>query len=120
MALIPATVQALADIAVFLGYVIAQYNLPPAISVVTFGGSYAGEVSAFFRTKYPNLAIGAVASSAPVQAKLDFGAFQDVVAASFMTSDQGSLCLNNIESATTAIYQLLKTSSGRQQLVWRS
>ena len=33
-------------------------------------------MSAFFRTKYPNIAVGAVASSGPVQAVLDFAAYQ--------------------------------------------
>ena len=58
--------QALADVAVFLEAFIKNNNLPSDISVVTFGGSYAGMLSGFFRSKYPTLAIGAVGSSAPV------------------------------------------------------
>jgi hypothetical protein len=78
--------QALADLAVIRSHLFSQYNLPEGTQVVTFGGSYAGAMSAFFRTKYPNLAVAAVASSAPVEAKVDFFEYQDVVAASLGTA----------------------------------
>ncbi|VDK84532.1 unnamed protein product [Cylicostephanus goldi] len=39
---------------------------------IAFGGSYAGNLAAWARQLFPELIIGAVGSSAPVEAKLDF------------------------------------------------
>lgn len=42
---------------------------------ITVGGSYPGALSAWFRLKYPHLTIGAIASSAVVQAIDNFSDF---------------------------------------------
>ncbi|KAJ4958393.1 hypothetical protein NE237_025504 [Protea cynaroides] len=57
--------QALADFAVIIRSL--KQNLSSETSpVVIFGGSYGGMLAVWFRLKYPHLAIGAVASSAPI------------------------------------------------------
>ncbi|PAV86026.1 hypothetical protein WR25_26512 [Diploscapter pachys] len=65
------TEQALADLANFIIAMNQQYNFPNP-RWVTFGGSYPGSLSAWFRAKYPHLTVGAVASSAPINLKLDY------------------------------------------------
>ncbi|CAG2179066.1 unnamed protein product, partial [Oppiella nova] len=59
--------QALADTADFIQYLTKKLSLSG--KVVVFGGSYAGSLAAWFREKYPNIAVGAIASSAPVLAE---------------------------------------------------
>lgn len=61
--------QALSDLAYFINAV----NVNKMYGVngnpwITIGGSYPGAMSAWFRYKYPHLTIGAIASSAVVQA----------------------------------------------------
>ncbi|XP_020578110.1 lysosomal Pro-X carboxypeptidase [Phalaenopsis equestris] len=57
--------QALADYAVLIRSL--KQNLSAESSpVVVFGGSYGGMLAAWFRLKYPQIAIGALSSSAPI------------------------------------------------------
>ena len=50
--------QALADFAVLIQYL--KQTIPGAVnsSVVAFGGSYGGMLSAWMRIKYPNIVMG--------------------------------------------------------------
>ncbi|KAI3471783.1 hypothetical protein Pfo_028436 [Paulownia fortunei] len=57
--------QALADYATLI--LDLKKNLTATDSpVVVFGGSYGGMLAAWFRLKYPHVAVGALASSAPI------------------------------------------------------
>lgn len=77
------TEQALADAAALAQQLNANYSLSPGTNRwVTFGGSYSGELAAWARLKYPHLFYGAVASSAPVTASIDFAGYDPIVAAS--------------------------------------
>ena len=67
--------QALADLAYFIEDKIVEYNLTSNNKWIVFGGSYAGAMAAWFRLKYPHLAYGAVASSGPVLAQVNFKGF---------------------------------------------
>jgi len=106
--------QALADLANFIQTMKLEYYAEDA-PVVTFGGSYPGNLAAWFRIKYPHLTIGSIASSAPVQATLDFYQYLDVVDASL--DDYASpTCVNLISNATSIIESMLLTSEGQTQL----
>ncbi|KAL6603746.1 hypothetical protein ACP70R_044107 [Stipagrostis hirtigluma subsp. patula] len=57
--------QALADFAVLITSLKQNLSVEAA-PVVVFGGSYGGMLASWFRLKYPHVAIGALASSAPI------------------------------------------------------
>ncbi|KAK3134217.1 hypothetical protein QOZ80_6AG0546450 [Eleusine coracana subsp. coracana] len=57
--------QALADFAVLITS-LKQNLSAEAAPVVVFGGSYGGMLASWFRLKYPHVALGALASSAPI------------------------------------------------------
>ncbi len=63
--------QALADLANFISHQKTAMNLIKNKWIV-FGGAYSGNLAAWFRLKYPHMAYGAVASSAPILSKLNF------------------------------------------------
>lgn len=63
--------QALADLANFISNQTMSRGLSTS-KVITFGGSYPGSLSAWFRSKYPHIAHAAVSSSAPIVAVEDF------------------------------------------------
>ena len=73
------TEQALADAALFVRRMNEYYNLTDP-RWISFGGSYSGELAAWMRIKYPHLIYGAVASSAPVSASIDFDGYDPIVA----------------------------------------
>ncbi|KAE9550921.1 hypothetical protein FO519_005857 [Halicephalobus sp. NKZ332] len=105
--------QALADLAVFIDSInkAQSYQNP---KWVTFGGSYSGALSAWFRQKYPDYTVGAVGSSGPVYAKVDFFEYLQVVEKSLRTYSDD--CANNVGLAFVDIQHRLTTVEGRSQL----
>ncbi|XP_064456069.1 putative serine protease F56F10.1 [Ornithodoros turicata] len=79
--------QALADAATFRQAMVEKYNLGDNSKWVVFGGSYSGSLAAWFKLKYPHLAVGAVASSAPLHAIIDFKDYLRVVRDSLATTN---------------------------------
>jgi pimeloyl-ACP methyl ester carboxylesterase len=71
------TEQALDDLATFQKFASTQLGLSGKWIVI--GGSYAGSLAAYYRMKYPELAVGALASSGPVMAKADFEEYDQTV-----------------------------------------
>jgi thymus-specific serine protease len=108
--------QSLADHAALHAMVSADYGLTSANKWVCFGGSYSGALSGWFRLKYPSLVVGAIASSAPVLAEVDYVQYLQVVTASLQTSSYGTQCTDRLNTATETIQQLLQTPTGLQQL----
>ena len=78
--------QALADFAYFHDEMVIKYNMTERNKWIVFGGSYSGALAAWFRQMYPNKVVGAIASSAPVLAKLDFVEYVEVVEDSLLAT----------------------------------
>jgi len=106
--------QALADLATFISAMNLKYDLTNKNKWISFGGSYPGALSAWLRLKYPHLISGAVATSAPIQATLDFPEYYEVVSRSLSTT--GPQCVANIASATKMFETMTKTSEGLANL----
>lgn len=94
--------QALSDLAYFINSVnenkMFGVNGNPWI---TIGGSYPGAMSAWFRYKYPHLTIGAIASSAVVQAIEDFKDFDEQMYLSVNKS--GDYCWHAINNSNAKV-----------------
>lgn len=100
--------QALQDAANFIEFLKKKYKLHGNKWIV-FGGSYPGSLAAWFRLKYPHLAAGAVASSAPVKAVLDFETYIEAVDTSI-----GSQCVEQIRKATTELEGQIKAKQWQE------
>lgn len=101
--------QALADLAAFVVFARDSYGMTDKNKWIAYGGSYPGSLAAWFKLKYPNLVSGAVASSAPVEAKTDFKEYNNVVASSFTSALVGGSekCRDNIKKAFDEVDQLI-------------
>ncbi|XP_060655457.1 putative serine protease K12H4.7 [Drosophila nasuta] len=71
--------QALADLSKFVIAMKVKYKLADTQKWIAFGGSYAGSLAAWAREKYPNLIYGAISSSGPLMAQVDFEQFYMLV-----------------------------------------
>ncbi|KAL8619522.1 hypothetical protein ACOMHN_011873 [Nucella lapillus] len=105
--------QALADLAQFITFAKDKYKLPKN-KWIAIGGSYSGALAGWFRMKYPHLVTGAIATSAPVFAKLNFLEYLTVVRDSLAQSSQS--CVTNIQQAVGELQKMTNTSEGRQSL----
>lgn len=107
--------QALGDLASFREAMVKQFSLTEKNRWISFGGSYPGALSAWFRYKYPHLVYGAIASSAPIFAQLDFPEYLEVSTRS-LTNDE---CRANVGAATESLEGFTKTEAGLKYLSTR-
>ena len=103
--------QALADLAAFSAAMVEQYSLPEGTKWVSFGGSYPGSLSAWYRLKYPHMVHAAVSTSAPLLAKTNFFEYLQVVN-SAIHAKSGDECYGNVEQAFQAVESLLTDPAG--------
>lgn len=109
--------QALADLARVIGYIKTSLNSDNS-KVITVGGSYPGNLAAWFRLKYPSVSHASIASSAPVTAKTNFYEYMEVVG-NAMKYFSGQSCFNAFEKAAIKISELASQgygSTGMKQL----
>ncbi|KAL3526925.1 hypothetical protein ACH5RR_011581 [Cinchona calisaya] len=108
--------QALADYAVLITEL--KRNLSAqACPVVLFGGSYGGMLAAWMRLKYPHVAIGALASSAPILQFEDIvppETFYDIVSNDFRR--ESISCFQTIKESWDVIASKGQENDGLNQL----
>ncbi|KAK0405292.1 hypothetical protein QR680_017907 [Steinernema hermaphroditum] len=107
------TKQALADLANFIKDRNAALKLKNP-RWVTFGGSYPGSMAAWFRSKYPDLTVGSVASSAPLYLKLDFNEYTLVMQNTIKSVSEE--CADAVDQAFDYMSRMALTTSGRASL----
>jgi hypothetical protein len=87
---------------------------------VVFGGSYPGSLCAWFRgdSKYANLTVGGICSSAPLLPKLDFYEYAEVMEYAFKnwSAIQNTNCDQLITDGFYQLRQNTYTDSGRAML----
>ncbi|XP_039131898.1 lysosomal Pro-X carboxypeptidase-like [Dioscorea cayenensis subsp. rotundata] len=109
--------QALADYAVLIRSL--KHNLSAeAAPVVIFGASYGGMLAAWFRLKYPHIAMGALASSAPIlqfDKIVPWTGFYDVVSQRY--KDESMNCFEVIKGCWD---ELMSTNLSELSKIFRS
>ncbi|XP_055628835.1 putative serine protease F56F10.1 [Toxorhynchites rutilus septentrionalis] len=106
--------QALADLAFFIEAMNEKYQLTSQNRWIAFGGSYPGSLAAWLREKYPHLVYGAISSSGPLLAKIDFTEYFDVVVDSL--GSYSKQCVENVHTAMSQMEILLKHMIGQRSL----
>ncbi|XP_008659849.1 lysosomal Pro-X carboxypeptidase [Zea mays] len=108
--------QALADFAILITGLKRNLSAETA-PVVVFGGSYGGMLASWFRLKYPHVAIGALASSAPI---LQFdhitpwNSFSDAVSQDYKSESLN--CFSVIKAAWDVLDERGSTDTGLLEL----
>lgn len=93
------TAQALADLDYFQKQMmLLRDELQFSDQWIAIGGSYAGNLAAFYRLKYPENVVGALASSAPVRAHESFKEYD-----AHVTKVAGEQCVSDMQNVYEAI-----------------
>jgi hypothetical protein len=105
--------QALADLAHFIVHVKSTTPALRNSGVILIGGSYSATMATWFMQKYPHLANGAWSSSAPLEAKVDFVEYMEVVNDA-MKHFGGDTCARRIESAFNEFEMLIEQGNSER------
>ncbi|XP_054156714.1 putative serine protease K12H4.7 [Oppia nitens] len=104
--------QALKDTEQFVGYLNKKLSLNHNNTKwIAFGVSYAGNLVAYLREKYPHAVAGSVASSAPVDVPYDYNQYFVAVSKSL-----GTECSNQVRLAVNQLEDQLRTPEGWQSM----
>ncbi|MFH4983698.1 hypothetical protein AB6A40_010407 [Gnathostoma spinigerum] len=105
--------QAIEDLATFIRAKNKEkkFNKP---RWVTFGGSYAGSLSAWLRSVHPELTVGAHSSSAPLELELDFYGYAMVVEK--VLNDTSKECYNRVSKGFQTMQEMLLREEGRREI----
>ncbi|XP_057953876.1 uncharacterized protein LOC131148157 [Malania oleifera] len=104
--------QAIADYAEVLTYLKETLNAKNSPTIV-IGGSYGGMLASWFRLKYPHIAIGALASSAPILYFDDItpqNGYSSIITKDFKEASES--CYETIRASWTQIQQIGSTPDG--------
>lgn len=107
--------QSLADLAHFVREITSDKELNATGGVIVVGGSYSATMAVWFRQKYPHLVKGAWASSAPLQAKLNYFEYTETVGKS-LRKIGGDECYDTIEDIFESIEDLLDSEDSDTML----
>ena len=102
--------QGLADLARIIPFVKSKYNTASS-KVITVGGSYPGNMAAWFKLKYPHVSVGSIASSAPLTAKANFFEYMEVVNDALVYFS-GQQCADAFTAAAEAVQKLVDQGPG--------
>ncbi|XP_074649830.1 lysosomal Pro-X carboxypeptidase-like isoform X2 [Tubulanus polymorphus] len=105
--------QALADYAELIRYLWTQYEVKSP--VISFGGSYGGMLTAWFRMKYPHMVAGGIAASAPIwqfTGLTKCNVYNDIVTKDYALADKN--CPDNIRRTWKLLNDLSTTVAGRE------
>jgi len=106
--------QALADYAQLITFLKRTLSGASDCPVFSFGGSYGGMLTTWFRLKYPNIVMGGLAASAPFSfygSGISPYAFSEAATDTYRSANKD--CPSLIQQGFNSLQDLSKTQSGR-------
>ncbi|KAJ9178018.1 hypothetical protein P3X46_009938 [Hevea brasiliensis] len=104
--------QALADYAAVIMHVQKNYSAKSS-PVIVIGGSYGGLLASWFRLKYPHIALGALASSAPIlyfDDSVPLAGFYSIITKDFKETSES--CYKTISESWAEIEKVASKPNG--------